>query len=130
MFLSLLCLMSSLLLGLLCYLAVQFASYSAIIYLKIQSVVIAEKLSSSLPSSITILIVPAAITFINSASPNIFKLITNFEKWDSGQTNLNVLLFRMFFSNILNVIIQVAIKLYILKLGYQLFIGCVIFIAS
>jgi len=42
---------------------------------------------------------------LNSISPPLMKAITAFEKWDSGQMNLNVLLFRMYLSNILNTLI-------------------------
>ena len=68
-------------LGTLLYLAFQVASYATIIYLKVKSIQIAVSLQNVLPSFVGTLIVPAAITFINSASPVIFQTITDMENW-------------------------------------------------
>lgn len=95
-------------LGLILYISVQSLSYVSIIYLTIQSKEMSSKLSNlnfKYLDFLSAFIVPACVTAINSITPMIFQFITTLEKWDSGRMELNVLLFRMYVSNMMNVLI-------------------------
>ena len=87
------------------YLAVQLAAYSSIVYLTVKSQSIQNGLNVGLLKSLSAFIVPAAVTAINSVTPGIYKHLTTIELWDSGQVQLNVLLFRMYLSNMMNLLI-------------------------
>jgi len=50
-------------------------------------------------------IVPGSVTTINAITPTLYKHLTKFEKWDSGQFALNVLISRMYLSNVMNLLI-------------------------
>ncbi|CAM9126775.1 unnamed protein product, partial [Ectocarpus fasciculatus] len=88
------------------YVAMQFACYVLIAYLTVESHSIQEAANSVgflkffAPS-----IVPAVVTGINSGTPAIIKAITLFEKWESGQTEVNIRIMRMFLSRILNILV-------------------------
>lgn len=93
-------------LGLLLYCAVQFVSYTCIALLTIRSNSIQNSLQSvQFLKGLAGFLAPAAVTAINSMTPTIYLMITNFEMWDSGQTQLNILLFRMYLSNLMNLVI-------------------------
>jgi hypothetical protein len=87
------------------YLAVQVASYSAIVYLTVKSQAIQNGLNVGVLKSLSQFIVPAAVTTINSITPALYKALTMLELWDSGQVQLNILLFRMYVSNMMNLLI-------------------------
>lgn len=87
------------------YLAVQIASYSAIVYLTVKSQEIQNGLQVGALKSLSQFIVPAAVTAINSATPGLYKALTMLELWDSGQVQLNILLSRMYISNMMNLVI-------------------------
>ena len=93
-------------LGFSLYGAMQFACYVLIAYLTVESHAIQEKandigfLKFFAPS-----IVPAVVTAINSTTPSIIKVITLFEMWESGQTEVNLRILRMFLSRILNILV-------------------------
>lgn len=88
------------------YCCIQVASYVTIIWLTIQSTSI-QKFASGIPvlRSLTDFIVPGAVTSINAVTPAMYKYLTKFEEWDSGQFSLNVLILRMYLSNIMNLLI-------------------------
>jgi hypothetical protein len=72
--------------------------------------VYASKISSAAEtvpglSNIGTLIGPLALQFINSVVPILLEYITTFEVWDSAQTELKFLLFRVYLSNTLNTLI-------------------------
>jgi hypothetical protein len=94
------------LLGFTLYGAMQFGCYVLIAYLTVESSNIQDKANSVgflkffAPS-----IVPAVVTGINSATPAVITVITLFERWDSGQTEVNLRILRMFISRILNILV-------------------------
>ena len=87
------------------YVAVQIASYSSIVYLTVKSQSIQNGLNIGALKSLSAFIVPAAVTAINSVTPALYKVLTKMELWDSGQVQLNILLFRMYISNMMNLLI-------------------------
>lgn len=88
------------------YLTIQFASYSTIIFLTVQSESIQNGLKNIVfLKQLSTFIVPAAVTAINSITPWIYERLTHLELWDSGQIELNMLLFRMYLSNMMNLLI-------------------------
>ena len=88
------------------YCCIQVASYATIIWLTIQSEAV-TKVASGVPGLqfVTDFIVPGAVTLINAATPAMYKFLTKFEEWDSGQFSLNVLISRMYLSNMMNLLI-------------------------
>lgn len=88
------------------YLTIQFASYTSIVFLTIQSQSIQNGLKNiAFLKQLSTFIVPAAVTAINSTTPWIYEMLTKLEHWDSGQTELNMLLIRMYLSNMMNLLI-------------------------
>ena len=87
------------------YVAVQAGSFASIVILTIYTEAITEALGKTSFKNFASAIAPLALNILNSISPPLMKAITTFERWDSGQMNLNVLLFRMYLSNILNTLI-------------------------
>lgn len=88
------------------YLTIQFASYSTIVFLTVQSESIQNGLKNVVfLKQLSTFIVPAAVTAINSTTPWIYEQLTRLELWDSGQIELNMLLFRMYLSNMMNLLI-------------------------
>jgi hypothetical protein len=88
------------------YLTIQFASYTAIVFLTVQSQSIQNGLKNiAFLKQLSTFIVPAAVTAINSSTPWIYERLTEYELWDSGQTELNMLLIRMYLSNMANLLI-------------------------
>jgi hypothetical protein len=88
------------------YLTIQFASYASIVLLTVQSATIQNGLSNvDFLKQLSTFIVPAAVTTINSITPWIYDKLTQLELWDSGQIQLNMLLFRMYLSNMMNLLI-------------------------
>jgi hypothetical protein len=92
--------------GMLLYLAVVSGSFTAIIYLTIY----ASKISATakdIPgvNNMGALIGPLALQAINAIVPPLLELITQLEQWDSAQTELKFLLFRVYMSNTLNTLI-------------------------
>ncbi len=93
-------------LGLIAYLIIQCVTYTTIILLTIKSKQLQSKLASyKFIKTFASFVVPICVTAINALSPSLFKKITELESWDSGQTELNVLLLRMYISNMMNVFI-------------------------
>ena len=88
------------------YCCIQIASYVTIIWLTIQSESV-KKFASGLAGLrfVTDFIVPGAVTLINAMTPAMYKRLTKFEEWDSGQFALNILIFRMYLSNMMNLLI-------------------------
>jgi hypothetical protein len=87
------------------YIGVQAASFAAIVILTIYTEDITKWLGTTPFKNFASALAPLALNVLNSISPPLMQIITSFEKWDSGQMNLNVLLFRMYLSNILNTLI-------------------------
>lgn len=88
------------------YLTIQFASYTAIVFLTVQSQTIQNGLKNvAYIKELSGFLVPAAVTAINASTPWIYDQLTKLELWDSGQIQLNVLLFRMYLSNMMNLLI-------------------------
>lgn len=88
------------------YCCIQVASYATIIWLTIKSESVTQVVSG-VPGLrfVTDFIVPGAVTLINAATPAMYKYLTKFEEWDSGQFSLNVLISRMYLSNMMNLLI-------------------------
>jgi hypothetical protein len=90
----------------LAYLTIQFASYASIALLTVQSTSIQNGLNNVVfLKQLSAFIVPAAVTTINTITPWIYEKLTQLELWDSGQIQLNMLLFRMYLSNMMNLLI-------------------------
>ena len=53
-------------------------------------------------------VAPIAVNLINTASPHIVNAITKFEKWDTGNMEVNIALIRQYLSSMFNLIILVA----------------------
>jgi hypothetical protein len=87
------------------YLIVQLGSFGAIIFLTVNTAEVTELLSKTPLRSFASVLAPLVLNVVNALAPPLLKKITHFERWDSGQMQLNILLFRMFFSNILNTLI-------------------------
>ncbi len=87
------------------YVGVQAASFAAIVILTIYTESITEWLGTTPFKNFASALAPLALNVLNSISPPLMKAITDLELWDSGQMKLNVLLFRMYLSNILNTLI-------------------------
>jgi hypothetical protein len=88
------------------YCCIQVASYATIIWLTIKSESV-QKFATGIPvlRNLTDFIVPGAVTTINAMTPAMYKYLTKFEEWDSGQFSLNVLIMRMYLSNMMNLLI-------------------------
>lgn len=92
--------------GFVAYLVLQFLCYVFIAYLTVSSHSI-----QSAANSIGFLkffapsIVPAAVSSINAVFPIIIRKLTTFEQWESGVVEVNIRIFRMFLSRILNLLI-------------------------
>jgi len=91
--------------ALILYLAVQASSFGAIIFLTVNTEAITIWLSTTPFANFASILAPLVLNFVNSISPPLLKEITNMEKWDSGQMQVNILLARMYLSNILNTLI-------------------------
>ena len=91
--------------ALILYFAVQASSFAAIVFLTVNTEDITKWLSTTPFANFASAMAPLVLNFVNGVSPPLLKEITNLELWDSGQTQLNILLFRMYFSNILNTLI-------------------------
>lgn len=92
-------------LGAILYLAVQGASFIAIALVTIYTETITNTVASSGFSSFSSVIAPLALNIINGIAPTLLKQITQLEAWDSGDFKVNILLARMFLSNIMNTLI-------------------------
>ena len=92
-------------LGAILYLAVQGASFIAIALVTIYTETITNTVASSGFSSFSSVIAPLALNIINGMAPTLLKQITQLEAWDSGDFKVNILLGRMFLSNIMNTLI-------------------------
>mmetsp|Transcript_4778 Transcript_4778/g.9008 ORF Transcript_4778/g.9008 Transcript_4778/m.9008 type:complete len:814 (+) Transcript_4778:117-2558(+) len=88
------------------YCCIQVASYATIIWLTIKSESV-QNFAKAIPvlRNLTDFIVPGAVTTINAMTPAMYKHLTRFEEWDSGQFALNVLILRMYLSNMMNLLI-------------------------
>lgn len=92
--------------GFVSYLVVQAASFALIIYLTIYSSYVASKLKHfPLLNNFSSFVAPLCLNLISSATPMFLVRITSIELWDSAQTEVNILIFRMFFSNTLNILL-------------------------
>jgi hypothetical protein len=50
--------------------------------------------------------VPAAVSLMNAVQPPLLKLIAGFEKWDESGSHIKWMVWRLFISKVLNVVIQ------------------------
>lgn len=93
-------------LGMTLYIGVVSGSFAAIIFLTIYGARVAEYVKD-IPgvNNISTLISPLALQFINAVVPMLLQAITELEQWDSAQTELRFLLFRVYLSNTLNTLI-------------------------
>jgi hypothetical protein len=93
-------------LGSLLYVLMQLSFYIMIVYITYESQSIQAAASSiSYMRVLAPSIVPAIVSGINSVSPFLILYVTRFEQWESGQVEVNIRIFRMFLSRILNIII-------------------------
>ena len=60
-------------------------------------------------SSLSVYMVPASVTLINTAMPVFLKKINAFELWDSEKFAVLFLMFRLFVSKIINAALQVSV---------------------
>eukprot|EP00753_Platysulcus_tardus_P013050 PLAT3606.3.p1 GENE.PLAT3606.3~~PLAT3606.3.p1 ORF type:complete len:852 (+),score=356.19 PLAT3606.3:57-2612(+) len=104
------------LVGILLSMSVQAASASLIIFLTLQSSTVQRNLSEALAdvpslasvvSVITNSIVPASVSVINAALPFITDRIAKFEGWDDQGSFTKTVIWRLYLSKTLNVLIQV-----------------------
>lgn len=91
--------------GLLLYLAIQAAAFTAIIFLTINGEAVATSLAGTPFSAFSSSITPIALFVINTSIPPIMKFITKLEKWDTGMMYTSLLLGRQYLFNILNTLI-------------------------
>lgn len=96
-------------LGMCYYLLLVGASFSVIIYVTISSAAITDSASQiSFLRNFTAFIVTIILNFINGITPTILEKLTEYEAWDSAQTIANIVLFRLYVSNLLNALILAA----------------------
>ncbi len=55
-------------------------------------------------------IVPAAVSLLNAVQPPVIRLIAAFERWDDGGAYTKWMVWRLFISKLLNVMIQVRYR--------------------
>lgn len=92
--------------GFFLYMLMQFGFYLIIVYITYQSQSIQKAASTiSFMRVLAPSIVPAIVSAINSVSPFLILYLTHFERWESGQVEVNIRIFRMFLSRILNIVI-------------------------
>jgi hypothetical protein len=92
--------------GMLLYFAVVFGSFAIIVYVTLYSNDIA-RLAQNVPGlgNFTSLIVPFILNVVNGAVPTLLQYITQFEQWDSAKTVTDLVLLRMYVSNVLNTLL-------------------------
>jgi hypothetical protein len=96
-------------LGMFYYVLLVGASFSVIIYVTISSSAIAASASQiSFLKNFTPFIVTIILNLINGITPTILQKLTEVEGWDSAQTVANIVLFRLYVSNLLNALILAA----------------------
>ena len=95
------------LLGWILYCGIQFAAFTLIVYLTINQLSFRANIANwnSALQPLSGFIIPFVVSFINTLTPNLLKVITAYEKWDSGDMELDVLLFRMYLSSTLNLMV-------------------------
>lgn len=91
--------------GLLLYLAIQAAAFTAIIFLTINGEAVSANLAGTPFSAFSSSVTPIALFVINTGVPPIMKFITKLEKWDTGMMYTSLLLGRQYLFNILNTLI-------------------------
>lgn len=95
-------------LGMFIYSCVLLASFVIILYVTVYGDAIAKKVSS-IPglSNIQSFIAPLMLTTISSAMPEIAKMITSLESWDTSATVTTMRLLRVYVSSLLNTLLLV-----------------------
>jgi len=87
------------------YLITIVASGNIIIALQVQQ----KSLEAAYNSGVSLITIPGiAVTTLNSVTPTLLELITEFEKWDSGDMELRFLTFRTYLSSTINLGILVV----------------------
>jgi hypothetical protein len=95
--------------GMVYYVLLVGTSFSVIIYVTIYSSTIAASASQiSFLKNFTPFIVTIILNIINGATPTILQKLTEVEGWDSAQTVSNIVLLRLYISNLLNTLILAA----------------------
>ena len=93
-------------LGFVIYIVLQIAAMAFIVYVTISATQINDNVSNvQALRSLAPFFSAMVISAVNSSLPTVLQYITAFEAWDSPTLELNVLLGRMYFSNIFNVLI-------------------------
>lgn len=88
------------------YLVLQVAAMALILYITVRGGAIENNVSDiGFFRSLAPFFSAIVLSVVNSSVPYILKLITALETWDNPTLELNVLLFRMYFSNTFNVLI-------------------------
>eukprot|EP01031_Cornospumella_fuschlensis_P025600 gene25600-30915_t len=97
-------------LALIVYLLVLFASCALILYVTLSADYIAESAGRIIPggSNIQSFIAPLLLNLISGVMPEISKRITNFEMWDSSETNASIMLIRVYVSSLVNVLLLLS----------------------
>ena len=84
---------------------VQGISFAAIGLVTIYTDDIGKAVASSGFATFSSVIAPLALNIINGVAPPLLKIITDLEAWDSGEVKVQILLGRMYLSNITNTLI-------------------------
>jgi hypothetical protein len=88
------------------YFVLQICAMALIIYVTISAAQINDNVSGvKLFRSMAPFFSAICLSVLNSGLPYVMQLITDFEAWDSPTLELNILLSRMYFSNMFNVLI-------------------------
>lgn len=91
--------------GFLLYSGIQAGAFAVIIYASVRAADIQIFLAKTPAAKFSTFVSPLILNFVNGAIPPFIAMITKFEKWDSGAVEVNMLLFRLFASNLLNTLI-------------------------
>ena len=91
--------------GFFLYLGVLVASFVLLIYVSINEKLIAGSVTVSGVGDIGSFVTPIILEVINALNPVLLRAITALEKWDSGQTQFNLLLFRIYVASTLNILV-------------------------
>jgi hypothetical protein len=84
------------------------ASVYGIFRLSVESQIIADALKGSFLSSLSSQIPAIAVALINASVPSLIGLISGLEAWDTGESELNANVIRLWISSLVNIVLQIA----------------------
>lgn len=91
--------------GFFLYLSVLVASFTILIVVSINQKLIANTVTIPGLGNVGSFVPPLVLEVINALNPIVLRAITKLEKWDSGQTQFNLVLFRIYVASTLNVLV-------------------------